>query len=96
MKTKKFHLGDILSVTTGKLVSPRHMDGVYEILDFMTGQNNFTHMLPTAADRCTPYLFDQFPQLADIDVPKLTEETLLPWLTEQATKYGEYFEVKAI
>jgi hypothetical protein len=25
-----FHIGDILSITTGRLVSPRHMDGIYE------------------------------------------------------------------
>ena len=31
-ETKDFHLGDVLSITTGCLVSPRHMGGVYDIL----------------------------------------------------------------
>lgn len=34
---KAFHIGDVLTVTTGRLVSPRHMYGVYEILNFLTG-----------------------------------------------------------
>ena len=67
MKTKKFHLGDVLSITTGRLVSPRHMDGVYDILNFMTGDNLFTHQLPRASDECKPHLLAQFPQLAEVD-----------------------------
>lgn len=60
---RRFHLGDVLSITTGRLVSPRHMDGVYDILNFMTGDNLFTHQLPRACDECKPYLLKQFPQL---------------------------------
>lgn len=29
---KEFHLGDVLSVTTGLLVSPSHIEGVYKWL----------------------------------------------------------------
>ena len=60
---RRFHLGDVLSITTGRLVSPRHMDGVYDILNFMTEDNLFTHQLPRACDECKPYLLKQFPQL---------------------------------
>lgn len=35
--TRDFELGDILSITTGALVSRRHIDGVYDILNWMTG-----------------------------------------------------------
>lgn len=45
MNTRNFHLGDILSVTTGCLLSPRRMEGVYDILNFMTADNLFTHQL---------------------------------------------------
>lgn len=38
------------------------MEGVYDILSFMTGDNLFTHQLPRARDECTPYLLEQFPQ----------------------------------
>lgn len=64
MATKKFHLGDILSITTGRLVSPRHIDGVYDILGFMTGESLFTHALPRASDVCKPHLLRRYPQFS--------------------------------
>ena len=39
--SRDFDLGDIPSITTGALVSPRHIDGVYDILDYMTGEQLF-------------------------------------------------------
>ena len=63
MKTKTFCLGDVLSITTGRLVSPRHIQGVYDILNFMTGDNLFTHQLPRAMEECAPFLLKQFPEL---------------------------------
>lgn len=68
MQSKQFHISDVLSITTGRLVSTRHMDGVYDILNFMTGDNLFTHQLPRASDECKPYLLAQFPQL---DTPEM-------------------------
>ena len=62
-KTKKFHILDVLSVTTGRLLSPRGMDGIYDILGFMTGEDLFTHQLPRASDVCKPYLLRRFPKL---------------------------------
>jgi hypothetical protein len=96
MTTKTFHIGDILSVTTERLVSPRHIDGVYDILNWMTGDSLFTHQLPRAAGECAPSLRAQFPDLAAI--------TLLPdfngskadverWLGQQVAVYGETREV---
>ena len=43
---KQFYLGDVLSVAIDRLVSLRHMDGVYDILNFMTGDDLLTHELP--------------------------------------------------
>lgn len=60
---KNFHLSDVLTVTTGRLVSSRHMEGVYEILNFLTGDNLYTHQLPRAMDEAKPWLRVQFPQL---------------------------------
>jgi hypothetical protein len=60
---KLFHISDILSVTTGLLVSSRHMEGIYDILNFLTGDNLFTHQLPRAMDECKPWLRTQFPEL---------------------------------
>ena len=112
MKTKQFHLGDVLSITTERLVSPRHISGVYDILNFMTGDNLFTHQLPRASDECKPFLLEQFPQLAtpemDFAVAELcemletksgkaeVEKLVAGWLAKQVAKYGEMFAVKPI
>lgn len=63
MATKRFHISDVLSITTGRLVSDRHMDGVYDILNHMTGESLFTHQLGRASKACKPELLRQFPVL---------------------------------
>ena len=67
-----FHISDVLSVTTERLVSSRHMDGIYEILNFLTGDNLFTHQLPRAMDECRPWLRSTFPNLMK-DSPEMPE-----------------------
>ena len=62
---KMFHISDVLSVTTGRLVSYRHMDGIYDVLNFLTGDNMFTHQLPRAMDECKPWLRSTFPTLME-------------------------------
>lgn len=61
--SRDFDLGDILSVTTGILVSPRRMDGIYDILNYMTDDSLFTHQLPRAMAECREPMFTQHPEL---------------------------------
>ena len=94
MSARSFHLGDVLSVTTGLLVSPDHMDGIYRILDFMVGESLMTHQLPRAAEECRPALFEQHPDLAAIARPTLpSKEAAGAWLAEQVARFGEYRDV---
>lgn len=90
---RTFHLGDVLSVTTGKLVSTRHIGGVYDILGFMTGEQLYTHQLPRACREAAPEILRQHPELADIDPPTLTPETWRGWLDEMIVRYGETREL---
>ena len=60
---RKFHISDVLSVTIGRLVSSRHMAGIYEILNFLTGDTLYTHQLPRAMRECEPWLRTQFSDL---------------------------------
>lgn len=68
-ETKLFHISDVLSITTGRLVSYRHMEGVYAILGWMTGESLFTHQLPRAMRECLPEILRQFPVLAEVRLP---------------------------
>lgn len=93
-ETKDFHLGDILSVTTGRLCSPRHMDGIYDILNWMTGESLFTHQLPRVMREAQPVLLVALPQLADIPVPEFAKPEDVPaWLADQVATYGETLPV---
>ena len=91
----QFHLGDILSVTTGILVSPGHIAAVHELLDFMTNDQLFTHQLPRASDECKPELLRQHPDLADVRPPNFTGEAhVWSWLAICTARYGETREVQ--
>ena len=106
---KLFDLGDVLTITTGLLVSRRHMDGVYEILNHMTGENLYTHQIPRAMRSCKPDLLRQHPQLADVDTASLEKalaaspetmeaatQVVLDWLDRQAAIYGKELRVRPL
>lgn len=86
---KTFHLGDVLSITSGRLVSPRHMDGVYDVLDHMSGDNLMTHQLPRVCDEVKPEILRQHPELADVDASEVTKDNWEAWLEKQVATYGE-------
>lgn len=93
--TKDFHIGDILSITTGVLVSPRHMTGVYDIMDFMTGESLMTHQLPRAADEMRPRLLAQHSQLVDINASSVNPSNHVRWLENIISCFGETLPVQS-
>ena len=93
---REFHLGDVLSITTGLLLSPRHVDGVYDILNWMTQDNLFTHQLVRAAEECKPWLLRQHPQLAQIVAPEMSPDEMSDWLTSVVAEFGETWSVERI
>lgn len=90
--TKQFHLGDILSVTTGRLVSPRHMSGIYDILNWMTSESLFTHQLSRVSREADPVLKKFHPWLSDIN-DEFESSQVEAWLSDQVAKYGEMHAV---
>lgn len=94
ISNQNFHIGDVLSIITGKLLSPTGMDGVRAILEYMHGAPGiFTHQIPMAMERYKPFLLQQFPMFASIDDSVINTENYTSWLEEQITKYGEVFAV---
>lgn len=94
---RSFHLGDVLSITTGKLVSPRHVDGIYDILNWMTQDNLFTHQLPRASRECEPWLLRQHPELRGVEAPEFRDKAhVFSWLDEQVALFGETLEIEPI
>ena len=95
MKTKNFHIGDVLSITTGILVSPRLIGGVYDILNWMTGENLYTHQLPRVSREAAPVLLKVFPQLADAqaEAEQVTADNHNDFLAKMVACYGETLPV---
>lgn len=95
-QSRTFHLSDVLSITTHRLVSTRHMAGVRDILNYMTGDDLFEHQIPRAVDACTPALLEQYPQLQKIDASCVDNQNWRAWLAEQVQLLGETLEVRPL
>ena len=107
--SKRFHISTILTITTGRFVAidektnELDFDLVYQILNYMTSDNLYTHQLPLprASDECKPYLLDQFPQLVGETGEGVGSESKpgkhwLQWVKECVDKYGAWFDVEPI
>lgn len=66
---KLFHISDVLTATTRRLVSSRHVDGIYDVYNFLTGDNLFTQR---SYDECEDWLRSQYPALM-ADSPGMPE-----------------------
>ncbi|PFG17240.1 hypothetical protein ATK74_1803 [Propionicimonas paludicola] len=92
-ETKTFHVGDILSITTGKLVSPDHIGGVYNILGWLVNEDLMTHQLPRVSRECEGFLREQFPDLPT-EAPEFDgKESVFAWLDQVVAEHGETREV---
>jgi hypothetical protein len=73
MQTKQFGLREVLTVTTGRLLTEPTPDGgngidkLYEILNWMTADDVYTHQLGRFANECKPYLLQWFPEFAEVN-----------------------------
>ena len=88
METKTFPLRVVLTVTTGRLLTePRgpHDNGIsdlYEVPNWITGDDLFTHQLPRAANAARPWLLRCFPELAPASG---SLKSLDSWLAQDRT-----------
>lgn len=92
---RSFHISDVITILSDKLVSTRHIEGVYDILGFMTDSEPFTHQLPRLATEAKPFLAAEHPELAKVTVPKFEGETredvelsILVWLDTLYPTFG--------
>lgn len=93
MKTERFHLGDVLSMTTGKLLSPSHMGGIYKIAQHLAGEPVWTHQLGRVMTESRPHLLAQFPALEPVTGEDVTPENHQRWLAVMVETLGEWFDV---
>ncbi len=90
----KFTTGEIISIGIGRLCCP--IDGVYRILNFLTGDNLFTHQLPRAMRTSQQWVRDQHPWLAQLEPRGCTPETWCTWLADVEDRFGQEHELTAL
>lgn len=95
-RKRMFHIGDLLSITGEKLVSPRLMEGVSDLMEFVTQEQLATLGLAAMRDKVRTHLLKQYPGLLRVNEDAVTAKNLQDWLAEQSARFGEYLEVQAI
>lgn len=94
---RAFPLADVLSVTTPLLLSERKVEGLTDLLNWMTGDALELWQLPRAADEARPALIAQHPFLADLQPPaasgRLRKVTLSMWLATATMTHGGTLDV---
>ena len=90
---KMFTIGQVISAGTGRLCCD--IGEVYDILNFLTGDNLFTHQLPRAFRACKDHIIEQLPWLKWVDDNKdaCTPETVLSFVEAAAKEYGAEHEL---
>lgn len=85
---KEFATRDVLSTVTGRLMGD--IGGVYEVLNWMTGESLFTHQLPRVAKEARPVLVAAHPSLqrAIDEAEQVTTENFQEWRQIWEDRYG--------
>lgn len=93
--TKAFPIGAVLSVVADVLVSENHIAGVYEVLNWMTGESLYTHQLPRVGGEATPVIVAMHPELsaAIAEAEQVNGENWREWLAIWKARYGETITV---
>lgn len=86
---KEFPTAKVLSAITGTLVC--EIGGVYEVLNWMTGESLFTHQLPRVGReaRTACVLYRPELQTACDDAKEINRNNWQSWLETWTARYGE-------
>lgn len=94
---RTFPLADVLSVTTPKLLSRRGMDGLTDLLNWMTDDRLEMWQLQRAADEAAPALVVQHPHLAGLVPPTgIDKADLYAWLVAAEQEHGSELAVQPL
>lgn len=88
--TRDFHVGVLLSILGDKMICLNGIEDFYDILNFMTAENLYTHQLPRAAHEVRPEILRQHPDLGDYDDISVTRSNSSRFLNAMVAKYGEF------
>lgn len=89
---RRFHISDILSVVTGRVVSQRGARGVDALLRYMAGHSDIDfEVLVRYETDFRDALLAAYPDLGTVDVQDVPpQEFLDQWLRRRAREFGAY------
>ena len=96
---RMYHISDILTVTTGYMVSTRGGVGLSDIMEFICQDDYLgTIGLIRMHEDCTKVIFDQYPELMNEKVPEFMEQydVVDKYVKDSIDKYGEYLEIEIL
>ena len=93
MTKQRFHLGAVLSMTTGMALGPDGIDGIYRIAAHLAGEPVWTHQMRRVMRESRPHLLAQFPALTTVSGHDVTPENHAQWLAAKVVEFGEWFDV---
>lgn len=96
MEHRKFHIGNVLTVVTDRMVSPEGMDGVRSLLEYMVRDPLFDFQLPNALRACRADILKQYPAMGNVDASDINEHNLAVWLDIQSVTFGEMVEIQPL
>ena len=94
--TKAFPTLDVLGATSGFLLAD--MGGIYQVLNFMTGQDLFTHQLPRAMESAREAYIYFNPAMIPFfaEIKKMAPEQIVAARDFWLMKYGPTLDVPLI
>jgi hypothetical protein len=88
-----FTVGEILTVMHDRMVTDSFV-GIHKLAEHLAGEPVWTHQLPRVWSESQPWLREQFPDLAAVDIPDSPESDAMSkddwrtWLTEIERCHG--------
>lgn len=93
-QAKKFSVGAVLAVATGRNIAPNGMDDVRAVLNHMMGRDLFTGEIAAYDRDCRQILLAQIPQLRAVDLNSLTHQNTEEVMRKAfGAQYPRTFEV---
>lgn len=88
---RTFDLGTVLTVTSGRLFTS--MDNVYDILNYLSNDEIYTHQIPRVMTVAKSYVLERYPQLDGVgkDVVINNKQDVETFIDEQKSIYGDSF-----
>jgi hypothetical protein len=88
-----FPTAAVLSAATGVLVCP--ISDVYAVLNWMTGEDVYTHQLPRVSREAQPVILALHPELSEAyaEAKEVTPANWPEWLGRWLLRYGETITV---